>query len=76
MNNGTLIFEISRLQGPFRHGKTHFFKNIWTNKSCKINLTFTSKNPFAILSVHSKVMDEFQKGVGMNKFLNTFKHPL
>jgi len=76
MYNGTLIFEISRLQGPFRHGKTPFFKNTWTNEICKINLTFTFKNPFAILSVQSKVMDESQKGVGMNNFLNTFKHPL
>ena len=76
MHNGTLIFEISKLQGPFRHGKTHFFKNNWTNKSCKINLTFTLKNPFAILSIQSEVMNEIQIGVGMNNFLNTFKHPL
>jgi len=37
---------------------------------------FISKNPFEILSLQSKVMNKFQRGVGRDIFFDVFKHPL
>jgi len=54
-----VIFQIS-----LRYSKFIFFKKPWTNKSWKINLTFTYNNLFKILTLKSKVIDKFAKGIG------------
>jgi len=52
------------------------FKKLWTKKNCQIKPNFTSKNPFVILNIQSKIIDKNQRGVAKSIFWHIFKHPL
>jgi len=69
-------FKVSRLWGRFWPNKWTFVKELWTKKSWQIKLQFTSKNPFEISILQSKVTDKNQKEVEMDIYFNIFIQPL
>jgi hypothetical protein len=54
-NMGTLLKV--EFQTSFRHRIIRFFRKLWTKKSWEISLSLTSKNPFQIWILQSKVIE-------------------